>query len=205
MTDHEASQIIQNLVEIHRTIHWGNLSDTEHIPTLIFYYRSFSEYACDLDNYLSSTKGDNGRQDDLEKFESDVREGINGMIRFVGNYHTSINNKEIFITEIGIKEVLDILNIDVDEVLYSIRKIHNSNNIKESNSYSTYLEKLLKKPDFYGELSIQSIKNVKRIFEEDENCIFDMAIHLEIERLLKVRRKEKLKNIKRLVKNKIKR
>lgn len=216
MTDKEASEIIQNLVTMHRNIQGGGIDRfyseeqlKEMAPfnrhkRLLFYYESLSTYAYSLDNYMFSTKGIYPNTYNISTFENDVRDGINEMIRFVGNYHTNITNKADFITETGIKEVFDILNIDVDDVLCSIREIHNSSNITESKLYSTYFDDLLKKTDFYGESRIQAIKNVKRNFEEDETRIFHMAIHLENENLLKVRKKEKLKNFIHLVKGKIK-
>lgn len=124
MTDLEASKIIQNLVFIHRAIHWGKLSDTENSSALVFYYRSLSEYAVELDNYLSSTKGDNGRKDDLEKFESDVRHGIERMVSFISNYEIDHAYKEHFIMISNIDDVFEILNIDINEKLSEIRGKH---------------------------------------------------------------------------------
>lgn len=124
MTDQEASKIIQNLVDIHRTIHWGHLSDTENLSVLAFYHRSLSEYAVELDNYLSSTKGDNGKKDNLAKFESDVRSGIERMVSYISNYDIDFAYKELFIMRSNIDKVFEILNIDSNGVLSEIRKNH---------------------------------------------------------------------------------
>lgn len=178
MTDHEASKIIQNLVEIHRTIHWGQLSDTEHISPLVFYYRSFSEYAVDLDNYLSSTKGDNGRKDDLEKFESDVRVSVKGMVKFISNYNIDLTYKEHFIERSNINEVFEILNIDKNEVLSSIRENHEYNKEQYREVHLSYFTDELNSTR-YDKFGLKAVENVKAMYENEDTKFLDMAIRQE--------------------------
>lgn len=214
MTDHEASQIIQNLVEIHRMIHWGQLNDTEDISPLVFYYRSFSEYAVDLDNYLSSTKGDNGRKDDLEKFESDVRVSIRGMVKFISNYNIDLTYKENFIERSNIDKVFEILNIDKNEVLSSIRENHKYNKEQYRGVHLSYFTEELNSTR-YDKLGLKAVENVKAMYENEDTKFLDMAIRQEWGNLRDMeefkrknynrrKRKEKFNEFKKFIKTKIK-
>lgn len=198
MTDHEASKIIQNLVDIHRTIHWGKLSDTKRTTTLVFYYRSLSEYAVELDNYLSSTKGDNGRKDDLEKFESDVRSGVERMINFISNYNINLHYKEHFIERSHIDDVFDILDIDKNEILSNIREKHEYNKEQYQELYSSYFTKELNSTR-YDEIGLKAVENVKAMYENEDKRFLDLAIKQESDRLRKLekfkRKKTKQKKL----------
>lgn len=200
MTDHEASKIIQNLVDIHRTIHWGKLNDTKRTTTLVFYYRSLSEYAVELDNYLSSTKGDNGRKDDLEKFESDVRSGVERMINFISNYNINLPYKEHFIEHSHIDDVFDILEIDKNEILSNIREKHEYNKEQYQELYSSYFTKELNSTR-YDEIGLKAVENVKSMYENEDKRFLDLAIKQESDRLRKLekftRKKTKQKKLMR--------
>lgn len=140
----KANKIMENLVTIHRDIHWGLIDsgirsslDKENTSLkyskiinmnksvqlrMLFYYHAFSEYAVELDNYVNNLDTESGDHDSLDQFMKDVHFAIERMIVFITHYDIELVYKERFVNSPGVQELFKLLDIDKDVILTEIRE-----------------------------------------------------------------------------------
>ncbi|HHO6056923.1 TPA: hypothetical protein ACRVI2_000741 [Staphylococcus aureus] len=233
MDKKQATQIIQNLVIIHRNIHWGSIKSS---PTsswdrysinyskeeFIFYYQAFSEYACDLDNYMTSAMGEGVPESDLPEFESNVRIAIERMTEYIEGYNINLYAKKNFIERSGISDVFKILDIDLDSILKRISDNHTSL-IKEcKNNYLSFYDQKInctlssinndinsnKKFNKHLFIRLEAMKNLQKLAEKNikiedvthkiDTAIFDKLVpesiyHLALTKEIELLKKDKKK------------
>lgn len=234
MDKNQATEIMQNLVFMHRSIHWGNVNnmdvvgmyerrygdklDTNLVKKDFFYYKSLSEYACELDQYMYMIL----EEIDLSEFESNVRAGIRRMIQYVSEYNIDLYTKTEFIESRPIAKVFKILNINIDDVLQRVSENHKKLKSEYHDIYLSYYDRKIKNmiarinnSNQNETLSVQleAMQNLKNYAEKEKlkyngyldmadtfvdnlvpNEIYNLALAQEVKRILIEKKENKREN-----------